>query len=425
MTIDSDIEQFPDLPGILHPLDEVAKKLFHGRNTRLVENRVAQRISKQTLRTLHLHFPDGLFPSPKAQAVLDDLKTRLQLASGDDQTAFQLLLDNTFAVGDLVLVTASRHYKSMWLRDCWFAAMFSDSNLLKQRLVGQFGSMQRENGQIPTEVYYLPFNLIKHFRDDETTLLWMIMALETGYGSSAQLELGQRFIDDSHLNENGHYLSPAGSRRSIMDGLEFPTASRIAYLAGLYAYETTLAAEQDLTTTEVAQKAAEGYQQLSTLTEEGYLPLSDTLKWIDPMAFLGEYLFLTSRGKGILGQEVVSKTREVMGKWNLRKKGLGLATETGESVPAQMFINHNPYQESRFYLWEETFDNVCEMYGLINGDHRSETLSSLGSDNWREYRGAPSEKQWQLWNVYILKQQKEVAKFLANYPPKTQLHPHP
>lgn len=412
MARDSDFEQFRDLPGILHPLDDISKRVFH-RNTRLVINRMEQRASKIALRRLQGYFGNGIRPFGDGKAVLKDLTHKYEQATGDDKTAYQLILDNTFVIGDFVLETASRHYKSMWLRDGWFTAMYADSDPLKKRFVEEFGNMQNENGQIPTEVYYLPspLRMIKQYRDDESTLLWMIMGLETGYASQVQLEKGQGFVD-SHV-ENGRYISPAGTRRSIIDALEFPMRSRLAYVAGLYAYEADLAAEKNLSTTQAAEEAAESYRQLASLTDGGYLPLSDTLKWIDPMAFLGEYLALTNRGKSTLGREIVGNTLATMEKWKLRERGLGLATEKGEPVPADMFINNDPYQGPRWFLWEHTFDAVCEMHGLNDGKYRSEKLNLLKIMNWREYLGAPIEKEWQVWNVYILKQQRDVAEFLS------------
>jgi len=402
MVRDSDIEQFPDKFGVV---DNLVRKATHGKNVWMSANRLDQKLSRQLVGRM----PHALYPQGEAALAAYEITKKYQEASGDDKTAYGMILDNLYVVKDLVFMTASPHYRSMWTRDAWFTAMYTDSNSLKRRLVTQLGLWQRPNGQVPTEVYFIPpSRLIKHYRDDESGLIWNIMALETGAATEEQLVKGQRYID-SHVDRNGHYISPAGTRRSILDALEFPRPSRIAYVAGLYAYETILAAENGFGSLESAQRAADSYRELASQTPEGYLPLSDTLKWVDQMAFYGEYLSLT-KGYGLLRPQIVRNTRDVVEKWRMREGGLGLATEKGEVPSSEWFLDD--YQRKRWFLFEHTLDTVCELHQIINGSYRQKTVDDLISSDWREYRDAPPQKRWQLWNVNILKQQQDVKTLL-------------
>lgn len=408
--IDSDIEQFPDRFG---RVDDLARKLTHGKNVAMSLDRTRQKINK----TLARHIPRHFFPTGDGANILDEIRAKASLANGDDQTAYQIILDNLIVQRDTVFPTASEHYKTFWTRDAWLMEDYTESPALKEKTVAELGSWMRQakppykGKQVPTEVslnFLPPWGLIKYFRDDESNLIWSIMALECDWEEETQLEASQQFID-SHVDSRGNYISPAGTRRFIWDALNFPRPSRIAYVAGLYAYESYLAAKKGLRSFDTAHRAAESYKELASFTQAGFLPVSDTFKWMDQMAFYGEYLALL-RGGSFLGPEIARNTREFMNHWQMRARGLGLMTEEGELPQSEHFID--PYQRERWFLPEHTFDSVCEIHGIIDHGYRQTARDALNRNRFAEYRNAPPQKDWHIWNVNILAQQRDTQNLL-------------
>jgi hypothetical protein len=420
--IDSDFDHYAKFSGpltFLRPLDIAAERVTHGKvsTARLLANRVSQRGSRGVLRKAQSVWPRTFpFAFGSGAGVLHDITDRYEQAEGDEKTGFKMVLDNMLVFGNFVFESASQHYKSMWFRDAWFTAMFTGSDVFKRKLVQEFGNWSRK-GQPPTEVYLLPHPMhffqphIRESRDDETALQWMITALEVGGTTTKKMAETQGFID-SHV-EDGRYMTPAGTRRSMIDALSFPRKSVLGYNTGLYAYEAQGAAAAGFTTQEKADKAAQAYKELAEVTGNQYIPLSDSLPWFDPTAYLGEYLSLVDpkRGRSLLGTDLIRNSLDFVNKHHLRERGLGLVTEDGEKAPSELFLDD--YQTKPWAMWWHIFDAVCEMHGLNDGSYRQATRDQLNRSNWAEHEDAKPEKWWHVWNAYTLRQQREVSDFLA------------
>ncbi|MBI2142444.1 hypothetical protein HYU15_03080 [Candidatus Woesearchaeota archaeon] len=420
MAKDVDFDLYPDRLG---PIDALSKRLLGGRNTHMVLNGLLQRASRMALRRIPAGVrKKGLFPSDETKAILEELLEKHTAAEGHEKTAYGLILDNMLAFRDTIWLFASRFYASMWTRDGYFMARATGINSLEKKVIGQIAGYQLPNGQTPTEIYFP--GIVKHCRDDEATPLLLLWGLQAGFEDETKLAAAWRF-SKQHVNGKGKYVSPAGTRRCIVDALEFPEGSCISSVQGIYAVAAELAYKRGLGNREDAEKAAEEYRNLARKTSTGFMPLSDTMpNIIDPFAVFGEYLALTILGREILGKEIVENTLKAAERTKAGTYGYRIIGEDRRSIPPQHFIHGwgDDYQVKNIWpLFVNTLLAVAEMHRIIDGSYRPEILKMLDEIEWAEYkiargmRGGPQMdpvKRWQAWTAYLVQQYREVDVFL-------------
>lgn len=415
MAHDTDFDLYP---GGLGVIDSLSRRFLGGRSVHMAANGLLQRLSRSFLR----HAPARMFPDRRAGRILDELVERRSAAEGHERVAYGIVLENVHAFGGCIWPTASSFYESLWLRDAYFMARFTRMPDLEHRILEEFGGWQGNNGQIPTEVYFP--GIVKHYRDDESTLLFFVWGCEAGYENARQLASAWKF--SSSRAPNGKYMSPGGTRRSIIDALEFPEESCIAYNQGIYAVAAALAHKKGLCDAETAENAAEEYRRLAGATSSGYLPMSDTLPYLDPTALFGEYLALTVLGESLLGTEIVQKTKEALDRVKVGEYGYRITREDGGRIPKARFILGwgDDYQTAKWPLLSNWVLSVFHMHGLIGENYKPEILEWLDKIEWAEYenlRGMHYQdnslpnidpaKRRHAWNVFILEQHRAVSEY--------------
>lgn len=411
MAKDSDFELYPDRFGIL---DEVSKKILGGRNMHMAYNGVLQRSSRFLLRKM----PPVMFPSENTRSILDDLQDKYDHATGNEKTAYGIVMENITVIGDLLFICANNFYKSMWLRDGYFATRSIGSRPLEEKVFRQFSKWQRlQDGLVPAEVYFPGF--IRHYRNDESPLLHFLWGFQLDGNSQEYIENDWRYLKSKIVR--GRYISPAGTRRTLMDSISFPEGSCIGLNQGLCAVDIALARRIGLANAEQEEETTQAYKDLAKITEANFLPLSDTIPAIDPLSLLGEYFALTILKRSILGHDLVANTWETLNRLARRAYGFEVVYADGTRFsPNQVIRGNSKPQVSPFAT--SVAEVVAQMHGLTDGSYRDERLAQLNDSNWREFREADDKafaeamdpfREWHIWNAHILQEYREADLYLS------------
>lgn len=285
------------------------------------------------------------------------------------------------------VITPSRMYGEVYVRDSFFALVGLDDPKLSSDSFRLFSAWQQANGQTPTAIPLKKEPEQLRSQNDESTLLFLIWA---GLRARAGEKVDRQTIDRafsfvSRQVKDGWYFSPPGDFRYWADTFINQKESVITYNQGLFALALGMLQEfrPDLVSDTLLRQARENYAKLFK-KEFGFMPLSNQTNYQDTSALLPELLSRIYLGAGMLEDErIITNINHLIATASVKdrqRKLLGIKVMTqpdGSFMPPDQFAPHlrgkGEYQNGAYWPMF-TIAALCLAFS-INQDARYKSLA--------------------------------------------------